>query len=86
MKNESARSVPGSFKALGAPVALVRLVLRFWPEQNFDPRGLFEGRYLVEMKGFTVISATDGNHGKGLAAAAQTLGCHCVMVVHANFS
>lgn len=86
VKDESVRSVLGSFKALGAPVALVRLVLRLWPEQNFDPRGLFEGRYHEALKEFTVISATDGNHGKGLAAAAQTLGCRCVIVLHANVS
>ncbi|WP_027797025.1 diaminopropionate ammonia-lyase [Paraburkholderia acidipaludis] len=86
VKDESARSVLGSFKALGAPVALVRLVLRLWPEHNLDPRGLFEGRYREMLTHFTVISATDGNHGKGLAAAAQTLGCHCVIVLHANVS
>jgi diaminopropionate ammonia-lyase len=86
VKDESARSVLGSFKALGAPIALVRLVLRLWPEHHLDPRGLFEGRYREMLTHFTVISATDGNHGKGLAAAAQTLGCHCVIVLHANVS
>jgi diaminopropionate ammonia-lyase len=86
VKDESVRSVLGSFKALGAPVALVRLVLRLWPEKNFVPQGLFEGRYREALRDFTVISATDGNHGKGLAAAAQTLGCRCFIVLHANVS
>ncbi|MEX3815394.1 diaminopropionate ammonia-lyase [Paraburkholderia sp. BR13439] len=86
IKDESARSVLGSFKALGAPVALVRLIQRLWPNHDLDARGLFEGRYWDLLTHFTVVSATDGNHGKGLAAAAQTLGCRCVIVLHANVS
>lgn len=86
VKDESVRSELGSFKALGAPIALVRLILRRWPEQNFDPVGLFQGWYTSELLNFTVISATDGNHGKGLAAAARTIGCKCVIVLHANVS
>ncbi|MFP3758963.1 pyridoxal-phosphate dependent enzyme, partial [Cupriavidus sp. SIMBA_020] len=31
-------------------------------------------------------SATDGNHGKALAAAARDIGCQCVIVLHANVS
>jgi len=86
VKDESARSVLGSFKALGAPIALVRLILRLWPDHDLDPHALFAGRYRDLLAHFTVISATDGNHGKGLAAAAQTLGCRCVIVLHANVS
>ena len=86
VKDESKRSVLGSFKALGAPIALVRLILRMWPGHDLDPAALFQGRYRDLLAHFTVISATDGNHGKGLAAAAQTLGCRCVIVLHANVS
>lgn len=86
VKDESVRSELGSFKALGAPIALVRLILRTFPEQQFDPRGLLEGRYADLLGHFTVVSATDGNHGKGLAAAAQSIGCRCVIVLHANVS
>ncbi|MEY8170223.1 diaminopropionate ammonia-lyase [Burkholderia multivorans] len=86
VKDESVRSMLGSFKALGAPIALVRLILRLWPAHDLDPRALFDGRYRALLAGFTVVSATDGNHGKGLSAAAQTLGCRCVIVLHANVS
>ncbi|MGF6735899.1 diaminopropionate ammonia-lyase [Paraburkholderia youngii] len=86
IKDESVRSVLGSFKALGAPVALVRLIQRLWSNHDLDARGLFEGCYRDLLTHFTVVSATDGNHGKGLAAAAQTLGCRCVIVLHANVS
>lgn len=86
VKDESVRSELGSFKALGAPIALVRLILRVFPEQRFDAVRLLSGRYRKALEDFTVISATDGNHGRGLAAAAKSIGCHCVIVLHANVS
>ncbi|CAG9186854.1 diaminopropionate ammonia-lyase [Cupriavidus pampae] len=86
VKDESVRSPLGSFKALGAPIALVRLILRSYPERNFDPLALIEGKYLDLLKDFTVISATDGNHGRALASAARSFGCQCVIVLHANVS
>lgn len=86
LKDESVRSALGSFKALGAPIALVRLILRLWPAQQMDPTKLFAGAYKSLLSDFTVISATDGNHGKGLAAAARSVGCRCVIVLHANVS
>lgn len=86
VKDESERSVLGSFKALGAPIALVRLILREFPAQRFEARGLLAGKYRGALGNFTVVSATDGNHGRALAAAAQSVGCRCVIVLHANVS
>ncbi len=86
VKDESVRSELGSFKALGAPVALVRLIMRLHPAAAMDPIALFRGEYKSALGDFTVISATDGNHGKGLAAAARSIGCKCVIVLHANVS
>lgn len=86
IKDESSRSELGSFKALGAPIALVRLILRLFPEQRFEPQDLLMGKYRDALADFTVISATDGNHGRALAAAAQSIGCRCVIVLHANVS
>ncbi|WP_122314271.1 diaminopropionate ammonia-lyase [Pseudomonas cichorii] len=86
IKDESQRSELGSFKALGAPIALVRLILRLFTEQRFEPQRLLSGEYRSALAGFTVISATDGNHGRALAAAAQSVGCRCVIVLHANVS
>ncbi len=86
IKDESVRSPLGSFKALGAPVALVRLILRRWPDQDFEPTDLLTGKYATALKDFVVISATDGNHGRALAAAAQSVGCRCVIVLHAMVS
>ncbi len=86
LKDESTRATVGSFKALGAPVALVRLILRQWPDRGWDAQALFQGAYAEALRDFTVISATDGNHGRSLAAAAQSIGCRCVIVLHANVS
>ncbi|HWT21277.1 MAG TPA: pyridoxal-phosphate dependent enzyme, partial [Variovorax sp.] len=69
VKDESVRSPLASFKALGAPIALVRQILRLHPA--FEPAAILTGRYADRLKDYTVISATDGNHGRGLAAAAR---------------
>ena len=82
VKDEGHRSPLGSFKALGAPIALIRLIRRLWPEQDFVPAKLTAGHYKALLQDFTVISATDGNHGRALAAAACSIGCRCVIVLH----
>ncbi|MEM5406044.1 diaminopropionate ammonia-lyase [Paraburkholderia sp. BR14263] len=86
LKDEGFRSPLGSFKALGAPIALVRLILRHWHTHSLNPAGLLRGQYAGMFSNLTVISATDGNHGKSLAAAARDIGCRCVIVLHANVS
>ncbi|WP_044874508.1 diaminopropionate ammonia-lyase [Pseudomonas sp. LFM046] len=86
IKDESVRSDLGSFKALGAPIALLRLILRRFPEHDFEPRALLAGKHRDALADFSVISATDGNHGRALAAAAQSIGCRCVIVLHAHVS
>lgn len=84
VKDESERSTLGSFKALGAPVALIRQILRVYP--HLVPEQILKGQYLSLLNEYTVISATDGNHGRSLAAAAQDAGCRCVIVLHAHVS
>ena len=86
LKDESLRSPLGSFKALGAPIALLRLILRRYPDSGLAPADLFGGRHGARLADFVVISATDGNHGRALAAAARSVGCRCVVVLHANVS
>jgi len=86
VKDESTRSPLGSFKVLGAPIALLRLIQRRWPDKAFTPENLLAGRHAQDLQDFVVISATDGNHGRALAAAAQSMGCRCVIVLHAHVS
>lgn len=84
VKDESVRSPLGSFKALGAPIALARLVRRLWPAEDLSAGNLFRGLHASLVNNLTVVSATDGNHGRALAAAARALGCRCVIVLHAH--
>jgi diaminopropionate ammonia-lyase len=86
LKDESVRSSIGSFKALGAPIALARLLIRLFPEKQLTAASLFRGHHRAQVAHVTVISATDGNHGRALAAAASDIGCRCVIVLHAKVS
>ena len=86
VKDESSRSPLGSFKTLGAPNALILLVQQRWPQQQWTAADLFAGRHAQALRDWVVISATDGNHGRALAAAAQSIGCRCVIVLHAEVS
>ena len=86
IKDEAQRSPLGSFKALGAPNALLKLVQRRFADRGWTDADLLAGRHADALTGFVVISATDGNHGRALAAAAQSLGVRCVIVLHAKVS
>lgn len=86
VKDESRRSVLGSFKVLGAPVALLRWLLRRHPDAGWTAQSLWLGQHAAALAGCVVITATDGNHGRALAAAARRVGCRCVIVVHAQVS
>jgi diaminopropionate ammonia-lyase len=59
-------------------------VLRAHPA--WDPKAVLQGAYAEALRGWVVVSATDGNHGRALAAAAQSIGCRCVIVLHAHVS
>lgn len=86
VKDESVRSLVGSFKALGAPIALARLLVRRFAGRQLTAAGLFAGTCRQLAGTVTVISATDGNHGRALAAAARDIGCPCVIVLHGGVS
>ncbi|WP_133646573.1 diaminopropionate ammonia-lyase [Paraburkholderia flava] len=86
IKDESKRASLGSFKALGAPIALARLILRQPAARGWHAADLFTGRHAKSLDRFTVVSATDGNHGRALAAAAQSIGCRCAIVIHRHVS
>lgn len=86
VKDESIRSPLGSAKALGAPIALVRLLVRRSPNTGMDPQMLLHGKYANQFRDVTVVSATNGNHGRALAAAARDIGCKCVIVLPKNAS
>jgi len=84
VKDESLRSPLASFKTLGAPIALVRQIVQRHPQ--WRAADILTGHYAAQLADYTVISATDGNHGRSLAAAAHDAGCRCVIVLHAEVS
>ena len=64
-KNEGSRF--GSFKALGGPYAALRVLQRALSERlnrEVAPSEIRAGRLAAQASGITVVSATDGNHGR----------------------
>ncbi len=88
-KDEGERLGLGSFKALGGAYAVVRLILHEAERQLGRPVDLTEFRtpQIREVaEGFTFGCATDGNHGRSVAAGAQMVGARAVIFVHENVS
>lgn len=89
MKDEGFRLDLGSFKALGGSYAVIRLVLEEASRQLGKPVDIGEldtaaVRRIAE--GMTVGCATDGNHGKSVAAGAQLVGAKAAIFVHSGVS
>ncbi|MFW6209458.1 MAG: diaminopropionate ammonia-lyase [Spirochaetota bacterium] len=88
VKDESVRLELNSFKVLGGSFALYRFIqdkLGLADEQmNYDY--LTSAEVKRKLGDLTFASATDGNHGRGIAWAAQKLGFKCVIYVHAETS
>ena len=78
-----------SFKALGAPYT-VYMLLADAVEAATGVRPSAEQLRSKEFSSVTervtVCVATDGNQGRGLAHAAKTFGCRCVVYIHGHVS
>jgi len=81
LKNESTRFGLQSFKALGGAYAVLVHVARQAGVtlSEFDPAG---GREKSTASGMAFCAATDGNHGRAVAAGARLAGARCVIYVH----
>jgi diaminopropionate ammonia-lyase len=84
VKDESDRFGLDSFKVLGASYALARAIAaRFGVDTSGGlelPALTRDGvRDRIEREDVTVVTATDGNHGRALAWAARELGCSAVV-------
>ena len=79
IKDESYRFGLKAFKVLGASYAVVKYFnTYFGDDKNELSFSLFEDPIIRErLKNFTLATATDGNHGRGVAWVAQQLGCKC---------
>ena len=89
-KEERHRFGLNSFKALGGAYAVMRVLAkklahRGVPDQ-ITSRDLAAGRWREITGDITVVSATDGNHGRSVAWGARTFGCRCVIFVHESVS
>jgi diaminopropionate ammonia-lyase len=88
-KDEAPRFGLGSFKALGGPYALVRVVQRAVERRTGARPGaadLLAGRFREIAREVTVTAATDGNHGRAVAWGARLFHCRCVIFVHPGVS
>eukprot|EP00903_Cladosiphon_okamuranus_P001673 g1671.t1 len=88
-KHEGARFGLGSFKALGGAFAAQRVLQREvsrrkgWTVSLTDIRG---GRFATDCAEITLVSATDGNHGRSLAWGCKRFGAPCRIYIHAEVS
>lgn len=91
VKDESKRFGPdmGSFKALGAPYAIFKILAdEVYAKIGVRPSSaeLCTLKYRDITQRVTVCVATDGNQGCGLAYGAQIFGCRCVDYIHGHVS
>lgn len=89
VKDEGQRLGLGSFKALGGAYAVMSLVLALAEGQTgraLRPADLVSDAVRAIAARLTVTCATDGNHGRSVAAGARIAGCRCVIYVHEGVS
>jgi diaminopropionate ammonia-lyase len=85
IKDESRRLGLGSFKALGGAYAVVCLVLEELGrllKRSVAPSELLDPAIRPLVAQMTVGCATDGNHGRSVAAGANLVGCKACIFVH----
>jgi len=88
-KDEGPRFGLGSFKALGGSYAALRVVQRVISDQLGAPVSLADirnGKHADACAAITLVSATDGNHGRSLAWGCQRIGAPCRIYIHAEVS
>lgn len=88
-KHEGPRFGLGSFKALGGAYAAQRLLRRELSQLVGTDVSLVDvrcGAWAREAAEITLVSATDGNHGRSLAWGCKRFGARCRIYIHANVS
>lgn len=89
IKDEGQRLGLLSFKALGGAYAVARLVHGMAEtalNEPVSPWALQDEAVRKIASGLTVACATDGNHGRSVAAGARLFGCRCVIFLHEGVS
>lgn len=88
-KDESPRFGLGSFKALGGAYAALRVLqkqISIFLSNDVSLKDIRTGKYTKEAADITLVSATDGNHGRSLAWGCQRFGALCRIYIHAEVS
>lgn len=82
VKNESVRLGLPAFKILGASWAACRVITRHLGlPLNHVGRSLADLSRAAKDRGITLLTATDGNHGRALARISSLLGVKCQVYV-----
>lgn len=88
-KHEGPRFGLGSFKALGGSYAAQQVLQRELSRQlgqDICLPDIRTGKHREACAGITLVSATDGNHGRSLAWGCQRFGAPCRIYIHAEVS
>jgi diaminopropionate ammonia-lyase len=88
-KDEGTRFGLGSFKALGGSYAGLRVIQRELSKKlgkEISARDVRKRIYADDVASITLVSATDGNHGKSLSWGAQRFGAPCRIYIHRDVS
>ena len=88
-KDEGARFGLGSFKALGgayAALCVLQKKISLTLNHEVNLKDIRSGKYAEETAEITLVSATDGNHGRSLAWGCQRFGAPCRIYIHAGVS
>ena len=88
VKDEAVRLELNSFKVLGGSFAIYRFIQERLglADQDMSHAYLISDEVKKKLGPITFASATDGNHGRGIAWASKQLGHSCVIYVHAETS
>jgi diaminopropionate ammonia-lyase len=88
-KHEGPRFGLGSFKALGAAYAALRVLQRELSRRSgreISLDAIRRGDHADQCAEITLASATDGNHGRSLAWGCRMFGANCRIYIHAEVS
>jgi len=88
-KDEGPRFGLGSFKALGGSYAALRVLQREISKRlgkDVSLADIRSGIYADACAAITLVSATDGNHGRSLAWGCKRFGVPCRIYIHAEVS
>ncbi len=88
-KDEGPRFGLGSFKALGGAYAALLVLQRELSRalgRPVAPAAIRRGRHAALAARMTLVTATDGNHGRALAWGCRRFGARCRIYIHAGVS